>query len=200
MSRGRRRDLDELISREREQFKAKLNTEQKQISRGFERVEQARKERKVHSTTNHYSKYVQKLKEERYEDFTSRDILFFFKDYTKKEGINFYSNLQQDIKYMANINQARKTYSNQELLGIIQFIFISDQDYLDKRKVSPSILCSTWMNTLYADASDFANGEYVPKSKRKKVFSNNKVEKFKEEREWQGSTVVNEQSNIKKWR
>lgn len=196
----RRRDLDELIRLEREQFKADLNTKQKQISRGFDKVEQARKERKVHSTTNHYTKYVEKLKEHRYEDFTSRDILFFFKDYTKKEGIPFYSNLQQDIKYMANIKQAMNTYSKQELLGIIQFIFISDQDYLDKRKVSPSILCSTWMNTLYADASDFANGEYVPKSQKKKLYLNKKVDKFKEEREWQGDRVVNDQSNATKWR
>lgn len=194
----RRRDLDELIRQEREQFKANLNDEQKKISRGFDKVEQARKERKVHSTTNHYTKYVEKLKEQRYEDFTSRDILFFFKDYAKKEGIPFYSNLQQDIKYMANIKQAKNTYSNQEILGIIQFIFISDQDYLDKRKVSPSILCSTWMNTLYADASDFANGKYVPKSQ--KVKENKNVTKFKKEREWQGDRVVNADSNAKKWR
>ena len=194
----RRRDLDSLIRQEREQFKAQLNDEQKQITRGFDRVEKARKERKVQSTTNHYAKYVEKLNEERIEELTSRDILFFFKDTLKDKGIQFYSNMQQDIKYMACIKQAKQTYDNYALLGIIQFIFNSEQDYLDIRKVSPTILNSTWMNTLYADACDFAEGNYVPKSQ--KVTESKNVKQFKKQREWQGERVVNGDSNAKKWR
>ena len=100
MTRGRRRDLDTLIRQEREQFKANLNDEQKKISRGFDKVDQARKERKVHSTTNHYLKYEKKLSAGEYDKFTSRDLLFFFKDMAQKNGITIYSNLQLDIRYM----------------------------------------------------------------------------------------------------
>lgn len=198
MTRGRRRDLDELISRDREQFKVNLNDEQKKISRGFDKVDQARKERKVHSTTNHYLKYAEKLNKREFDKFSSRDLLFYFKDKAKVNGIKFVSTIQNDIRYMNNLKQARKNYEVAELMVMIEFLFDSEQDYLDKCTLHPGIFVTSWVNTIYRDTELWIDGNYVPRSKKlnsKKV----RLEEFKKNREWQGNTTKNENENIKGW-
>lgn len=198
MTRGRRRDLDELISRDREQFKVNLNDEQKKISRGFDKVDQARKERKVHSTTNHYLKYAEKLNKREFDKFSSRDLLFYFKDKAKVNGIKFVSTIQNDIRYMNNLKQARKNYEVAELMVMMEFLFDSEQDYLDKHTLHPGIFVTSWVNTIYRDTELWIDDKYVPRSKKlnsKKV----KLEEFKKNREWQGSTIKNDNENIKGW-
>ena len=183
MTRGRRRDLDTLIRQEREQFKANLNDEQKKISRGFDKVDQARKERKVHSTTNHYLKYEKKLSAGEYDKFTSRDLLFFFKDVARKNGITIYSNLQLDIRYMNNIKLALKNFSIEELMVMMDFLFTSDQPYLEKETLQPGILVTGWASRIYKDSKDWQEGRYTPKEIQKS--KKTELEKFKKNREWE---------------
>lgn len=194
----RRRDLDELIRQEREQFNANLNDEQKKISRGFDKVEQARKERKVHSTTNHYIKYVEKLNKREFDKFSSRDLLFYFKDKARVNGVKFVSTVQNDIRYMNNLKQARKNYEVTELMVMMEFLFDSEQDYLDKHTLHPGIFVTQWVNTIYRDTELWIDDNYVPRSKKlnaKKV----KLEEFKKNREWQGNIIKNENGSTKGW-
>lgn len=194
----RRRDLDELIRQEREQFKANLNDEQKQISRGFDRVEQARKERKVHSTTNHYMKYAEKLSKREFDKFSSRDLLFYFKDKAKANGIRFVSTVQNDIRYMNNLKQARKNYEVTELMVMMEFLFDSEQDYLDKHTLHPGIFVTQWVNTIYRDTELWVEDKYVPRSRSfdtRKL----KLEEFKKNREW-GDTKAEVDTSLTKRR
>lgn len=194
----RRRDLDELIRQEREQFKANLNDEQKKISRGFDKVEQARKERKVHSTTNHYTKYVEKLSKREFDKFSSRDLLFYFKDKAKANGIRFVSTVQNDIRYMNNLKQARKNYEVTELMVMMEFLFDSEQDYLDKHTLHPGIFVTQWVNTIYRDTELWIEDKYVPRS-RSLDTRKLKLEEFKKNREW-GDTKAEVDTSLTKRR
>ena len=47
---------------------------------------------------------------------------------------------------------------------MIEFLYESDQDYLDKNRLSPNLLASQWVNTIYADMQLWVDDKYVPKS------------------------------------
>lgn len=180
---SRRKSIQKEIEEAREQARCLANDKQKQISRGFERVEQARKERKVHSTTNHYLRFEKKLQDKDYDKFTSRDLLFFFKDMARKNGITIYSNVQLDIRYMNNIKLALKNFSIRELMVMMDFLFTSDQPYLEKETLQPGILVTGWASRIYKDAKDWHEGRYIPTDVKKSNRPN--LDKFKNNREWQ---------------
>ena len=86
------------------------------------------------------------------------------------------------------MKRLRTNYSNREICGMIEFLYESDQDYLEKDRLSPNLLASQWVNTIYADMQLWVEDKYVPK----------KAKKAKKHHEW-SQPVKETNSKIGDW-
>ena len=80
------------------------------------------------------------------------------------------------------MKRLKTNYSTREICGMIEFLYESDQDYLEKDRLSPNVLASSWVNTIYADMKLWVEDKYVPRSVKTKKKNNIK------QREWDNST------------
>lgn len=105
------------------------------------------------------------------DSFGSRDLVYYFREIAQEQGIKYViANIKKD---MAIMKRLKENYSNREICGMIEFLFESEQDYLIKNKLSPNVLVSGWINTIYADMQLWVEDKYTPhhkeqQSKRKK--------------------------------
>lgn len=123
---------------------------------------------KKKSSKGTYESFLVKLKnfEEEVEHFKPLDLVYYFKKVAEENGYKYVIvNIQKD---MAVMKRVMSNYSAVEICGMIEFLYESDQDYLSKDRLSPNLLSSTWVNTIYADTKLWARNVYVPVSKRKK--------------------------------
>lgn len=96
------------------------------------------------------------------DDLGTRDLVYYFREVATEQGYKYViSNIKKD---MAVMKRARENYSNRELCGMIEFLYMSEQDYLDKSRLSPNLLVSGWVNTIYADMKLWVEDKYIPKS------------------------------------
>lgn len=118
------------------------------------------------STSIYYENYRKKLENNQFDKFGTRDFLYFFKDTANDVGVKYViSNYAKDMRVFKLLKE--RGYSNEEILIMIEFLFKSDQDYLDKRYIQPTVLISGWCNKIYQDSQLWLNDKYVPKSKAK---------------------------------
>ena len=111
--------------------------------------------------------------------FKTRDLVYYFREVAGEVGIKYtISNIKKD---MAIFKRLQSNYSVREICSMIEFLFKSEQDYLDKPRISPNILVSSWVNTVYADMQDWVEGKYTPKNKKKHI-----------KKEWTQSTESND--------
>lgn len=102
---------------------------------------------------------------EQWDDFGTRDLVYYFREIAHSVGVHYViANIQKD---MAIMKRLRDNYTNAEICAMIEFLFTSEQDYLDKHHLSPNVLASGWVNTIYADTNLWVNDQYVPKSAAK---------------------------------
>lgn len=114
-----------------------------------------------------YEQFLEKYAElDKYIDsFKTRDLVYYFKKVAEDAGYKYViSNIQKDMHIFKVLLQS---YDVREICGMIEFLYNSEQDYLDKERISPNILASRWVNTVYADFRLWVDDEYVPKSKKK---------------------------------
>ena len=117
---------------------------------------------------------------------STRELLYYFREKAQESGYKYViANIKKD---MAVMKRARENYENRDICAMIEFLYTSDQDYLDKETLSPNLLTSAWVNTIYYDTQKWLDDEYVPKSKKTKHNS---------KREWQGKTPRSEESVTK---
>lgn len=109
---------------------------------------------------NYYDSYRDKLERRDYVSFNSRDLLYFYKDIARYNNIRFISTTTTDIRYMKNLKEARKYLENVEIMLIIEFLYSSNQNYLDKETLHPGILLTGWINKLVKDTKLWLKGEY----------------------------------------
>lgn len=108
---------------------------------------------------------------EQWDEFGTRDLVYYFREIARGAGVHYViANIQKD---MAIMKRLRENYTNAEICAMIEFLFTSEQDYLDKHHLSPNVLASQWVNTIYADTNLWIEDKYVPASvaksgKRKK--------------------------------
>ena len=76
------------------------------------------------------------------------------------------------------MKRLKSNYDNREICGMIEFLYESDQDYLDKDRLSPNLLASQWVNTIYADMQLRIDDKYIPRSVQARKKNNIK------QREW----------------
>ena len=124
------------------------------------------RKRNTHSTP--YDTFIRKYNnlDEYIDDLGTRDLMYYFREIAQENGYKYViSNAKKD---MAIMKRLKTNYSNREICGMIEFLYESDQDYLDKDRLSPNLLASQWVNTIYADMQLWIDDKYVPKSKQAK--------------------------------
>lgn len=101
------------------------------------------------------------------DDLGTRDLVYYFREIAGENGYKYtIANIKKD---MAIMKRLKENYSNREICGMIEFLYTSEQDYLDKNRLSPNVLASGWVNTIYADMNLWVNDEYVPKKAKKSL-------------------------------
>lgn len=104
--------------------------------------------------------------EDTIDDLGTKDLVYYFREVAKENGYKYViSNIQKD---MAVMKKARTNFDNREICGMIEFLYESDQDYLEKDRLSPNLLVSSWVNTIYADMQLWVEDKYVPRSVQSK--------------------------------
>lgn len=121
------------------------------------------------------------------ENYSSADILWYYRDKLTEKGIKYYTSQKLDMRYMRNIKIAQQTMDNEFILKMYDFLIDSGQNYLDMRKTNPDIIISGWANKIIADTQDWIDGTYNETPKNSK-FKNREYEK-----------VADEQSSIGEW-
>ena len=95
------------------------------------------------------------------EKFTPLDLVYFFREKANENGVKYViANMKRDIGILKRV---LKSYTKQEICLMIEFLFCSNQDYLDIYSLQPTILASSWCNTIYRDSMLWLEDKYVPK-------------------------------------
>jgi len=134
--------------------------------------------RQKKASSSPYESFLRKYNdlENTIDNLGTRDLVYYFREIAEEQGQKYViANIKKD---MAIMKRLRASYSNREICGMIEFLYESDQDYLDKDRLSPNILASSWVNTVYADMQLWVDDKYVPRSVQAKK------KKSVKQREW----------------
>lgn len=130
-----------------------------------------------------YKNRIDNLTEDNIDELTTRDLVYHFRDKAHEAGSRYViSNFKRDMGVMKKV---RERYSIREVLLMIEFMFESEQDYIDKIHAQPTILVSNWTNTILPDAELWIEGKYIPRSKKKHS-----------KREWSGEKSTEDRATI----
>jgi len=119
--------------------------------------------RKKSFGTTPYESFMLKMAKfsEYVDDFKTRDLVYYFREIAEEAGHKYtIANIKKD---MAIMKRLRESYSNRDICAMVEFLYHSDQDYLDKDRLSPNLLASQWVNTIYADTQLWLDDKYVPR-------------------------------------
>ena len=121
-----------------------------------------RKKSNSSSNPSGYSQFLEKYRnlESSFVRFTTQDLVYFFREKSREAGARYViANMKRD---MGIFKKLQDNFDIPEILLMIEFIFSGDQTYLDIHRTQPTVLASSWVNTIYRDSIDWANGDYVP--------------------------------------
>ena len=121
----------------------------------------------------HLEDYIDKL--------NSIDILYYFQTVAQENGYRYSFPVSDITKIAHTIKLVLKEYSPREVCGMISFLYNSEQDYLDKSRLSPYILHTSWVNSIYPDSQLWIEDKYVPHRKKKEKSLGNWSGEVKEE-------------------
>ena len=146
------------------------------------------KTKRVGASGEHFHKL---LRNKEYGKFNSPDLVHYFQWVATKAGVRYsISNLPVEARHMKNL---LKDYKPDEVCDMVDFVFLSNQSYLDRSRMSPSVLVSSWRNQIFPDSQDWLRGKYVEGSTTTKM----RKKKLKA-REW-GETSKENSAIIGKW-
>lgn len=145
--------------------------------------------RKRNVTSDRYSAFLEKYShiEEQVDTFTTHDLMYFFREKAREAGVKYViANMKRDLGIFKKL---QSDYEPREICLMIEFIFCSGQKYLDVSITQPTVLASTWCNTIYRDSIAWANDEYDPDMRPVKQ---------KTVREWSGDTTT-DKAKVGEW-
>lgn len=145
--------------------------------------------RRRNVTSDRYSAFLEKYAnlEEMVDEFTTNDLMYFFREKAREAGVKYViANMKRDLGIFKKL---QSDYEPREICLMIEFIFCSGQKYLDVAITQPTVLASTWCNTIYRDSIAWANDEYDP---------NVRTVKQKAVREWSGDTST-DKAKVGEW-
>ena len=116
---------------------------------------------------NQYANYIKKIRESKYFLFTPGNIYTHFV-VTSKDNLGMNHAKPDRLKSLQVIKSALKERTAQDLILIIDFLFISEQETFNKKSLAPSILNSLAVHGILQDAILWKNGAYSPKKARLK--------------------------------
>lgn len=134
---------------------------------GFEAVQNKGSRPKAPSInkaqSTQYEKYLNKLHKGDINKFSTRDIMFFFRDTANENGVKYIiANPKIDMR---NFKVALdRGYTTEDILAMIEFLFTSKQTYLDINSVHPGILLTGWCNKIYSDTKLWLDDKFDPKT------------------------------------
>ena len=117
-------------------------------------------------------RFMQKLEDEEFEYFDHKDWFQYFVHKASEQGVKYIT--RNYAKEYAIIKSILNEMSWLELKDMIDFIFDSNQDMIEKRTVGVWILSKGWINSVYQNTILWKEGKYKPKTAPKR------------NREWQG--------------
>lgn len=144
--------------------------------------------RKRNVTSDRYTSFLRKYEnlEDTVDTFTTHDLMYFFREKARESGVKYViANMKRDLGIFKKLQE---NYEVREICLMIEFIFCSEQNYLDITATQPTVLSSTWCNTIYKDSLDWVNDEYDPNIRVKK----------KPQREWSGDTST-DKAKVGEW-
>lgn len=145
------------------------------------------------SKSDPYTSFLDKYNHlsETIDEFKTQDLMYFFREKARESGVKYViANMKRD---MGIFKKLQENYTPREICLMIEFIFCSNQNYLDITITQPTVLSSSWCNTIYHDSILWANDEYEP---TERIVT--KKERIKK-REWQRE-VTGEKANIGEWK
>lgn len=130
-----------------------------------------------------YVIYRTRLENGMFDKFTTKDMLYFFIDVAKENGVNYIvSNYAKELRQFKLC--VERGYSVEDILAMIEFLFTSGQPYLDVNRLHPGILLTNWAKTIYADSQLWLDDKYEPYKKQSYASSSKPLPK----REFTGDT------------
>ena len=112
-----------------------------------------------------YVIYRTRLENGMFDKFTTKDMLYFFIDVAKENGVNYIvSNYAKELRQFKLC--VERGYSVEDILAMIEFLFTSGQPYLDVNRLHPGILLTNWAKTIYADTKLWLDDKYEPYKKQ----------------------------------
>lgn len=167
------------------------------VEKSVENVENSRKpfktgyseSRKRNVSSDRYASFLSKYEdiENKVDSFNTHDLMYFFREKAREVGVKYViANMKRDLGIFKKL---QSDYEPREICLMIEFIFCSNQNYLDKEITQPTVLSSTWCNTIYRDSIAWANDEYDP---------NFRSSKKNTTREWQGDTST-DRAKVGEW-
>lgn len=124
------------------------------------------------------------------DDFTALDLVYFFVEKARSSGIRYV--VANYAKETACAKKLLKSYSAREVCLMIEFLFESEQTYLNKDSLSITVLTSSWCNKIFRDSMLWVDDEYVDSPPRKNI-------KKKSTREWTKSNDSTKSAKIGEW-
>lgn len=146
----------------------------------------------VNKSNDPYTNFLDKYNdlENSIDDFKTQDLMYFFREKAKESNVKYViANRGRD---MGVFKKLQENYTPREICLMIEFIFNSDQNYLDKGITQPTVLISSWCNTVYRDSLLWVEDKYEPIEKK-----STRKEQIKS-REWKRK-VEGEKSTIGEW-
>ena len=162
-----------MIPRNTKQILAELRRSRGQITETPKQVPTPPSRSSNNSPYNIFLKKYSNL-EETIDSLGTRDLVYYFREIAEECGYKYViSNIKKD---MAIMKRLKENYSNREICGMIEFLYESEQDYLEKDRLSPNLLASQWVNTIFADMKLWVEDKYVPRSRMTKNTTKSKGE------------------------
>jgi hypothetical protein len=130
---------------------------------------------KKKAANNAEGRFTRKLEEELFTEFDHKDWLDYFKHKYREMGSRYF--VGDYVKEYSVFKSLMKELHWDAIKLMIDFLFDSDQDIVDKRTLSVYHLSKGWINTIYQNSLLWKDGDYRPRSAK-----NNPP---KRNREWQ---------------
>lgn len=107
-----------------------------------------------------FQAFITKLNNEQFDEFNHKDWLSYFIHKGKSKGMRYIPNY---IKDAAVLKSLMSNFEPTDIKNMIDFIFDSNQDIVDRRTVGIWALSGGWTNTIYQNSQLWINGEYTSK-------------------------------------
>jgi len=116
---------------------------------------------KVTAMQNNKMRFDAKLENEAFNEFDHKDWFQYFLMKCNEQGIKYL--VRNYAKDYAVIKSIMNELSPSMIKNMMDFLFDSDQDMIDKRTIGIWALSKGWINSVYQNTLLWIDGDYTPK-------------------------------------